>query len=547
MSRCFPFPPPGYEKKARTDDVDLLTKNFRAFLLCRNFTTSDWTFLKVISILNIESLILCVMNMVFMVEGLILEKHKEKKHKKDRKDKKDKKEGKEKKDKERSKDKKRDKKERKEKRREKKKEKSREKDKPNVCNEIKKEAPSNEAKLHGYNGGEANEKMQNVEGVKDSKFVEELCKRIGNEGSGTRIYMAEDIASSNNCRAEGMAGIVDKDIDNRGQGKEIKVRKRDDGKMDNKRNRDEERGMANAIVPNFSVLDQRRVSMAKEVGKEVEKKMEGKEKNKELGRDNKEGNGLKEKDREKKSKGHDGSREKGKKTDKANSDKRNDTIRGGKDLVTTPSVKPLYITKGDLVTSENSKLLNASMGVDKNHITSENLKKRKEYEANGFLHGNDVRPNKLPKPEISHPFVENGRKLEHCQTPLQQASGMHLGANNFVIDKKECKVNDLLAGQTSDIKLLNSSATATKATENGVALTKPPHPDSKYLKHVLSVPKMGEWSEFDDQEWLLGSNCHEMKQHKHMPSLVVEKPQVWDKAIQIESDDICVLPYVIPY
>jgi hypothetical protein len=26
MSRCFPFPPPGYEKKARTEDVDLLKK-----------------------------------------------------------------------------------------------------------------------------------------------------------------------------------------------------------------------------------------------------------------------------------------------------------------------------------------------------------------------------------------------------------------------------------------------------------------------------------------------------------------------------------------
>lgn len=26
MSRCFPFPPPGYEKKARTDDVDVLKK-----------------------------------------------------------------------------------------------------------------------------------------------------------------------------------------------------------------------------------------------------------------------------------------------------------------------------------------------------------------------------------------------------------------------------------------------------------------------------------------------------------------------------------------
>lgn len=34
MSRCFPFPPPGYEKRARIDDTDLLTKVYiSSFLL----------------------------------------------------------------------------------------------------------------------------------------------------------------------------------------------------------------------------------------------------------------------------------------------------------------------------------------------------------------------------------------------------------------------------------------------------------------------------------------------------------------------------------
>ncbi|KAE9587855.1 hypothetical protein Lalb_Chr23g0278371 [Lupinus albus] len=32
MSRCFPFPPPGYEKKARIDNVDLLKKVYILFL-----------------------------------------------------------------------------------------------------------------------------------------------------------------------------------------------------------------------------------------------------------------------------------------------------------------------------------------------------------------------------------------------------------------------------------------------------------------------------------------------------------------------------------
>lgn len=36
MSRCFPFPPPGYEKKARNEDTDLLTK---VYILSFQLTT----------------------------------------------------------------------------------------------------------------------------------------------------------------------------------------------------------------------------------------------------------------------------------------------------------------------------------------------------------------------------------------------------------------------------------------------------------------------------------------------------------------------------
>lgn len=37
MSRCFPFPPPGYEKKARIEDTDLLTK---VYILSFQLTTT---------------------------------------------------------------------------------------------------------------------------------------------------------------------------------------------------------------------------------------------------------------------------------------------------------------------------------------------------------------------------------------------------------------------------------------------------------------------------------------------------------------------------
>lgn len=117
MSRCFPFPPPGYEKKARIENEDLLKK----------------------------------------------EKEKEKKHKKEKKDKdkdkdKEKREKKEKKEKDKSDGKHKDKKDKKEKHRDKKKEKDRdkEKDRSNI---------SDEKKFHGLPG------VQNGEKISDEKIL----------------------------------------------------------------------------------------------------------------------------------------------------------------------------------------------------------------------------------------------------------------------------------------------------------------------------------------------------------------------------------------
>ncbi|CAL9219965.1 unnamed protein product [Arabidopsis halleri] len=126
MSRCFPFPPPGYDKKIRTEASDSLLK----------------------------------------------EKHKEKKHKKD----KEKKEGKEKKDKEKSKDKHKERKEKKEKHKDRKdkdpgKEKSR-------TSEDKKTA------VALPNTGDREKLVTNTlqnNGNGESKFIQDLARRIRNE------------------------------------------------------------------------------------------------------------------------------------------------------------------------------------------------------------------------------------------------------------------------------------------------------------------------------------------------------------------------------
>ncbi|KAM0928533.1 hypothetical protein ACQ4PT_002535 [Festuca glaucescens] len=131
MSRCFPFPPPGYHKTLRPDG-------------------------------QLASHLLVVDK----------EKHKEKKHKKDKKDK-DKKEGKEKKDKDRSKDNKhRDKKDRKEKHKDKKKDKSKDKSRESEGTERHGDA------IPGQNLGESSRKSEEIQ---DPIFREEQVRKSQDE------------------------------------------------------------------------------------------------------------------------------------------------------------------------------------------------------------------------------------------------------------------------------------------------------------------------------------------------------------------------------
>ncbi|CAL4937073.1 unnamed protein product [Urochloa decumbens] len=146
MSRCFPFPPPGYEKTARPDA-----------------------------------------QLASSLQQLDKEKHKEKKHKKDKKDR-DKKEGKDKKDKDRSKDKHKDKKDRKEKHKDKKKDKSKDKSRESVEGIERHDETLNDQKV-----GESSRKSEEI---KDIKSREDLFRKIPDE-KGAASRPIENHAVSN--------------------------------------------------------------------------------------------------------------------------------------------------------------------------------------------------------------------------------------------------------------------------------------------------------------------------------------------------------------
>ncbi|XP_039029827.1 uncharacterized protein LOC120164148 [Hibiscus syriacus] len=168
-------------------------------------------------------------------------------------------------------------------------------------------------------------------------------------------------------------------------------------------------------------------------------------------------------------------------------------------------------------------------------------------EKNGFLHVDDFKLNKLPKISSSQSLTGNGKTLEYCQAPIPLTLDSKGPGTSLKVEHKERKLNDIVEAQLSSVtptKHLSSSAQASQIDEVSI---KSPHPDSKYLSQVLSVPKMEEWSGVDDQSWLFHSTDPQSKKPKVGFSEIDEPPQVWAGALQIESADIYALPYVIPY
>ncbi|KAL6271148.1 hypothetical protein ACE6H2_028059 [Prunus campanulata] len=559
MSRCFPFPPPGYEKKVGISDIDLLAK----------------------------------------------EKHKEKKHKKDKKDKKDKekRDGKEKKDKDRSKEKHGERKDRKEKH----------KDKKERGGDNGITWTSEEKRIEGqpesYNGqNHVPNGFHNVD-IKDYKYVQELDRRYRNDDRATgsqvvqKILVADqrsllsnqsrekerikdkkevdrtvnaqrnhvegktvqNVPSIDQRRLEGITKPIEKQLEVYRNGERatgslvvqkimvsdqkpllptqsrekerIKDKKEDDRTANAQRNHVEGKCSAEEFFENFPSIEQRRLEgIAKPIEKDVEKQMEGRDRKKHTDNDSK-GHKPKERDKEKKVKSKDKDR-----------DKKKEKKEKVKEISKPSDEQPKLEGNGkESLDAFSNKALNLLQMNSKNSAAGGILGKRKELEMNGYLHENGFLPHKLPRSVSSHPVVENGRKSESSQTVLQFLSEGQGAASNCKADIKEHRINGLRGPEQLNAFSTKPSSSRVKVNENGGASAKPPHPDSKYLNEILSIPKMADESNLDDQEWLLSGNGSGSKKPKVGSPEIERTPQVWAEAMQIESLDVYALPYVIPY
>ncbi|XP_076915498.1 uncharacterized protein LOC143574869 [Bidens hawaiensis] len=483
MSRCFPFPPPGYEKKLVADDPDLLKK----------------------------------------------EKRREKKHKKDKKDK-EKKDGKEKKEKNRSEGKH---KEKKDKHRDKKKDKEKsDTSTPHDKTIYGQPKGYNGETLH-HNNVHNKEKINSTDYKKPAiefphqigdlvrnkikvgdsenyKFVQELGRRIRDEKNGMGSHQLVEERKNNVNKFEMQKTDWDKQkqvmMDVVGFRGSVAVPDRIDG-----------------AAP---MLLDRRVDKWKNEDRDKQKQEK-----------------LKEKSEQKK----------------------------------TERDQNTIIMKSDSVGVYNNlstRLLdNGFLGVG----NEGSLKKRKDTETNGRSHENEIRPNKIARP-ISNISPDNGRRFDFSQSPGSQNS-LKVGS------KGGQRVNGMIASQTASlpakklpIPVINNfppkpSAKSPPVITNHVAAQsppvsipnhhlpplsspptaskpppppkkKPPHPDTKYLNQILSVPKPDQWCSLDDQEWLFTSKAGPASNKPPTDDLEV---QVWSEAKHIKSVDVCALPYVIPY
>lgn len=181
-----------------------------------------------------------------------------------------------------------------------------------------------------------------------------------------------------------------------------------------------------------------------------------------------------------------------------------------------------------------------------------------------FVTANDSRPNKLPRPTSSlhsltetnkltrpisspHPLTRNGKILQPGQTSALFTSDRQGSANNCKTDNKERKVNGTISSRPLSVSTAKSLFMTEQADQIAEVSLKPPHPDTKYLNQILSVPKREEFSKDHDLEWLI--HCSDFQSQK--PKVICpgddEIPEVWAEAMRIESADVCALPYVIPF
>lgn len=269
----------------------------------------------------------------------------------------------------------------------------------------------------GYKAEKPSENSYLDEGNKDSKLVQELGRRIKDEAKG----IGNQFPSSDPKKVEEMARLVARGPGSLAEVKEKNMDRRVEDKtmVDGQRIRDEAKISGNAMVQNIAGNIQTNFgAMPRPLDKNVDRKMEGKEKAKDKQGEDKRGDKRKDKEKEKKSQKKDKERDKEKKKE----DKEKKKEEKAKEKIQIKNAQKIQLQNTDKIQLQNAekiqlqntekiqlkntepdklsesnkddfigfnsvKTSQLSKDCNKTAAAEGNLKKRKDLETNGVLHG----------------------------------------------------------------------------------------------------------------------------------------------------------------
>ncbi|XP_062191529.1 uncharacterized protein LOC133895316 isoform X2 [Phragmites australis] len=172
---------------------------------------------------------------------------------------------------------------------------------------------------------------------------------------------------------------------------------------------------------------------------------------------------------------------------------------------------------------------------------SDDIKKRKGLDANRSPHQHSMRTAKLPRMSPTNLTCMDEEILQRSQGITTYSATELVGTNTCNIDQHKPQGSYNITGPHYSEEHIASVSPS--GYESNKGYLKQPHPDTKYLSQVHSIPSTEDFPEYIDQDWLFPEDHVEWKTAK---SEAAESCQVWSDAQLIDTAGVVALPYVVP-
>ncbi|TVU04965.1 hypothetical protein EJB05_48110 [Eragrostis curvula] len=193
-------------------------------------------------------------------------------------------------------------------------------------------------------------------------------------------------------------------------------------------------------------------------------------------------------------------------------------------------------------TMERSGDLNEQNKVDR-PMASDDIKKRKNLDANSSLREHGMKTTKLPRMSPTNITCVNGKVTPYSQRTAPYPSSELAGGNAQELDwhnPQDGYRNGITASHYLEQQKVYVSSSG---DDSNKGYPKPSHLDTMYLSQVYSIPPRGDISENIDQDWLFSENHVERNTATFEAA---ESQEVWSHAHLIDTADVVAFPYVVP-